>query len=180
MVTAHRTLDGGWTVCADQDRCGLLFHFPDMTPEQMADVPEAVLWTLCEVVDPPGPDVARHGDKVWQNAMGEAHRDYDLPAGFRNYNIAGYGRVEWRQYGLWHRDHDGPAIIHEDGKQEWYQFGRLHREGGPAIIWPDGRAEVWLNGLRRDEPVRGLRRVLALLPHRAHWLVRNVRKLVAA
>jgi (2Fe-2S) ferredoxin len=26
-----------------------------------------------------------------------------------------------------------------DGHQEWYLNDRLHREDGPAVIWPDGR-----------------------------------------
>ena len=28
---------------------------------------------------------------------------------------------------------DGPAIIYEDGTEEWMQFGQFHRENGPAV-----------------------------------------------
>jgi len=44
-----------------------------------------------------------------------------------------------------HRE-DGPAVIYPDGYQKWYYNNKLHRFGGPAVIYPDGRKEWWLNG----------------------------------
>ncbi len=50
--------------------------------------------------------------------------------------------IEWRnEYGELHRD-DGPAVIWADGTQFWYQHGRLHRDDGPAVIWVDG-TQFW-------------------------------------
>lgn len=39
---------------------------------------------------------------------------------------------------------------HPDGREEWYQDGRLHRVGGPAIVHADGSAEWYLHGQRFD------------------------------
>lgn len=40
--------------------------------------------------------------------------------------------------GDYHRN-DGPAIIHTDGKVEYYYHGKLHRENNePAVIFPNG------------------------------------------
>ena len=33
----------------------------------------------------------------------------------------------------------------------WYKEGRLHREDGPAIIGDGGRLEWWINGLKLTE-----------------------------
>jgi hypothetical protein len=55
----------------------------------------------------------------------------------------------WRNNkdGKYHRT-DGPAIIWENGLQEWYNNGVLHREDGPAVIYPD-RYQGWcINGRR--------------------------------
>ncbi len=43
----------------------------------------------------------------------------------------------YRLFGKLHRD-NGPAIIYPDGEQKWYQNGNLHRDDGPAIIHSDG------------------------------------------
>jgi len=47
--------------------------------------------------------------------------------------------------GRLHRE-DGPAIIYPDGSRVWYLNGHLHREDGPAIIWPSGSRWWYLNG----------------------------------
>ena len=33
------------------------------------------------------------------------------------------------------------------GTKYWYLNGKLHREGGPAIVWADGTKEWCLNGM---------------------------------
>ena len=38
-----------------------------------------------------------------------------------------------------------------DGQINWYLKDQTHREDGPAVIWPDGRKEYWLNGKRVTE-----------------------------
>ena len=45
----------------------------------------------------------------------------------------------------WHRE-DGPAVIYPDGRKEWWINGKYHREDGPAIVDPNG-TKIWcLNG----------------------------------
>jgi hypothetical protein len=38
------------------------------------------------------------------------------------------------------------AKIFSDGTKYWYKNGELHREDGPAIKYPNGYTERWLNG----------------------------------
>lgn len=52
---------------------------------------------------------------------------------------------DYRVYGVLHRE-DGPAVVKEDGTQEWWVAGKRHREDGPAIIYPDGTEENWEHG----------------------------------
>lgn len=79
------------------------------------------------------------------------------------YNNIKYNELEddikWDEL---HREGDLPAVIWEDGSQEWWKNGQTHRDGDlPAIIWcnvaqfwykngqlyRDGNlpAEIWLN-----------------------------------
>ena len=60
------------------------------------------------------------------------------------------GGEEWWQHGVMHRD-DGPAVKGWDGYEEWHQHGEMHRDDGPAIKHPDGYEE-WrqLGVLHRD------------------------------
>ena len=41
---------------------------------------------------------------------------------------------------------DGPAIIYPDGDKWWYINGKIHREDGPAIEGVDGSKEWWVDG----------------------------------
>lgn len=45
-----------------------------------------------------------------------------------------------------HRE-DGPAIIYPYplGSKYWFKHGQLHRENGPAVIYPDGVKKWYLN-----------------------------------
>ncbi len=50
-----------------------------------------------------------------------------------------------------HRD-DGPAEIWPDGTKQWYQHGKHHRDGGPAVIRWDGTQEWYQHGeYHRDD-----------------------------
>lgn len=51
-------------------------------------------------------------------------------------------------YGVLHSIFDKPAIVHNNGKQEWYDRGLLHRIGKPAIIYKDGE-EWYTTSMRR-------------------------------
>ncbi len=55
------------------------------------------------------------------------------------------------EHGKLHRD-DGPATIWPDGTQYWYQHGVPHRDDGPAITYADG-ARYWYRygELHRDD-----------------------------
>ncbi len=60
--------------------------------------------------------------------------------------------ITWKdEHGELHRD-DGPARIWPDGTQRWYQHGELHRDDGPAVIMPNG-AWAWFqhDKLHRDD-----------------------------
>ncbi len=59
-----------------------------------------------------------------------------------------YGGTEkWTRLGVLHRE-DGPALIYPGISQRWYQYGKLHRDDGPAYITEAGSWEWWLNGER--------------------------------
>ena len=55
------------------------------------------------------------------------------------------GQKEWRVNGRLHRL-GGPAIVYPDGRREWFANGRRHRLDGPAIERPNGSKEWWVNG----------------------------------
>jgi hypothetical protein len=45
------------------------------------------------------------------------------------------GTENWYDdYGKYHKE-DGPAIIYVNGDISWYKHGEYHRLDGPAIIW---------------------------------------------
>ena len=46
---------------------------------------------------------------------------------------------------------NGPAVIWQDGHQEWYQNGYRHRADGPATIFVDGSESWWYQGQRHRE-----------------------------
>ncbi len=74
---------------------------------------------------------------------------------YKTYEVRVYanGRKEWRQSGKLHRE-DGPAVEYANGVKLWYQNDKLHREDGPAVEHANGVKEWWLNGQlhRKDGP----------------------------
>jgi len=86
------------------------------------------------------------------------------------------GNVYYRLDKKYHNDGDNPAIIYANGEKEWWQYGKRHRVGGPAIrywdclewyengkrhcvdgparMWTNGDVEYWVNGKmhREDGP----------------------------
>ena len=54
------------------------------------------------------------------------------------------GTQYWYKDDKLHRD-DGPAVIYPDGYQAWWKDGNLHREDGPAIIYPNRRQSWYIN-----------------------------------
>ena len=53
----------------------------------------------------------------------------------------GLGEKHWYQCGLLHRE-GGPAVIYPNGVRKWYLNGRLHRDDGPAVIYFNG-LQLW-------------------------------------
>jgi antitoxin component YwqK of YwqJK toxin-antitoxin module len=62
---------------------------------------------------------------------GKLHRFGNLPA---IKNKRSDGRLEWYQNGKLHRDDDKPAVIFADGTKLWYQNGKLHRDNDKQSI----------------------------------------------
>lgn len=60
----------------------------------------------------------------------------------------------YNQFGRLHRE-DGPAIEYCKSKQggvnKWYYDGRPHRSDGPAYTHADGTTEWWFNGKRHRD-----------------------------
>ena len=62
------------------------------------------------------------------------------------------GMVIWKKNGLRHRDNDEYAVRYIDGSCEWWQKGKMHREGKPAVVVPFYREEWWKKGKKhRDD-----------------------------
>ena len=55
--------------------------------------------------------------------------------------------------GQYHRT-DGPAVIYPNGSKEWWIDNKLHRIDGPAVIYPNGDMVWYKNGVlhRKDGP----------------------------
>lgn len=69
--------------------------------------------------------------------------------------ISDKGVKVWRDKdGHIHRDH-GPALIYPSGMEQYYKHGELHRFGGYAIEYPGGDGEFWVNGEKTDEAGHG-------------------------
>jgi hypothetical protein len=51
----------------------------------------------------------------------------------------------WYKHGKLHRE-NGPAIVWPDGSMMWYQNNLWHNTNGPAMIWFDGTKDYYLNG----------------------------------
>lgn len=58
----------------------------------------------------------------------------------------------------------------EDGMKIWFQDGKQHREGAPAVTWLNGSEEYWVNGKlhREDGPARSLTE--AAIPFKAWYI----------
>ncbi len=68
-----------------------------------------------------------------------------------NVDVDSIGTQFWYINGKLHRE-DGPAIIYPNGGEDWYINGKLHREDGPAAIFPDGIQKWYINDqLHRED-----------------------------
>lgn len=55
------------------------------------------------------------------------------------------GTQHWYIAGRLHRAGDQPASVFSDGRKEWWYLGKRHRLCGPAVIFPDGFVEYWID-----------------------------------
>jgi len=70
---------------------------------------------------------------------------------YDHYTIENNGNKSYRnEAGKLHRE-DGPAIIFPDGSKKWLIEGELHRMDGPAVEWASGKVEYYLNGWRHSK-----------------------------
>lgn len=63
-----------------------------------------------------------------------------------NVSVDSLGIIRYLTYnGVIHREL-GPAVIYPSGSLIWYRHGELHREDGPAVIQPSGLQMWMMNG----------------------------------
>lgn len=67
-----------------------------------------------------------------------------LDAGGARRQAGGY-YAAFDNVGRIHRE-GGPAIVYINGMQCWYRHGKLHRDDGPAIIYPSGETRWYHYG----------------------------------
>ena len=63
--------------------------------------------------------------------------------------VDGEGTIRWYKDAkciVLHRD-GGPAVEYANGRKEWWQNGKRHRTDGPAVERFDGYCEWWFNGV---------------------------------
>lgn len=58
-------------------------------------------------------------------------------------------------------------VVEFYGTNEWRRFGRYHREDGPALIHDDGREEWFLNGVELTDIPQWI--VDSGMPHWSEW-----------
>lgn len=81
------------------------------------------------------------GFEMWYQD-GVITRNDDLPS-----IIFSSGAEHWYKDGVLHRENDLPAVISREWN-EWRINGKLHRDGNPALINNNGRAQLWCdNGI---------------------------------
>ena len=85
-----------------------------------------------------------NGAVIYRNAEGRLHRTHG-PA-----IIHPDGEERWYQNGLLHRI-GGAAITYSSGTKAWYQYGKLHRTDGAAVVFPNGEMCWFLNGTEVSE-----------------------------
>ncbi len=66
------------------------------------------------------------------------------PQYIENYVNGGKYYYKDKKMTVLHRE-GGPAVKFPDGTKKWYINNKLHREDGPAVIWSGGRESWYLN-----------------------------------
>lgn len=60
------------------------------------------------------------------------------------FKVDKHGTKRWYHSGKLHRD-GGPAVLNPDGSCTWYRYGKIHRDDGPAV-YGDGYRIWYQNG----------------------------------
>lgn len=87
------------------------------------------------------------GDEHW--LIGDTYHREDGPA-VKLYGCKADCGEEWWLNGVLHRE-GKPALIWPDGTREWFLHGERHREDGPALDWGDDTKGWWLNDAEYTE-----------------------------
>lgn len=83
--------------------------------------------------------------------MIKVKNDSDIPENFTGMIEWENGTKEWLKYGQLHRE-DGPAAIYPNEIKLWYKNGLFHREDGPACEYPNGDKSWYKEGnLHRED-----------------------------
>jgi len=61
------------------------------------------------------------------------------------FEISKLGTKRWHLNNLLHRE-GGPALEYPNGDRYWYLHGNIHRLDGPAVEWFNGDKEWWYHG----------------------------------
>ena len=85
-----------------------------------------------------------HLDKMQESTMEKYDELIDTLSGYVEISKAGTIRY-YNKNGKLHRI-GGPAVIFADGTEIWYQNGLFHRTDGPSVIYPNGECDWYLNG----------------------------------
>jgi hypothetical protein len=102
----------------------------------------------------------RYGDNFYNQFYLDENRLYHREDGPAIIDSEGNKMWFWRD--KQHRDGDLPAVELKDGTLGWFHHGKQHRETGPAVIYPDGREEWWMNGFRLDDDAIAVQKRLLL------------------
>ena len=66
-------------------------------------------------------------------------------------NTDEYGTITYRNASGQLHHQNGPAVIWPDGGKDYYINGKLHNPNGPAILYADGSKSYYINGKRLTE-----------------------------
>lgn len=83
----------------------------------------------------------------WNPGMIEAFRDTYHDGSYLVTTRDG-SRIYKNKAGQIHREGDEPAVAYHSGEFSWWNRGRKHRIGWPAVIKANGEEQYWVDGQR--------------------------------
>jgi hypothetical protein len=67
-----------------------------------------------------------------------------------------FGKEFWKD-GERHRGQGLPAVEFENGLRMYFEHGLKHNDNGPAVVYPDGEMEWWLQGVFQKRKLGALK-----------------------